>query len=174
MVSRKTSLVLRTRPVLTSQLGIQRDVCKYILPPQVFLSYNDQVVFGDVPSSSSVYDCPNTHTHCHIIDPILSRLPIEIKVPECSQTNSPKQARQILKIRRKKMKRHLLKKYRKRMMFTLRKQRRERRRKKEAIFLAKLVKIKQWGESFSARDYVLQELNKARRGGFYINVLAKK
>ena len=72
------------------------------------------------------------------------------------------------------MKRHLLKKFRKRMAFTLRKIKRARRKKKEAVFQARLATIKDWGDSFDARAWVQEELDKARKGGFYVNVLEKK
>lgn len=138
----------------------------------VMLLQPEHLVFADLVKQCPLLDDPDILDNLYIDDPLSNLSHPEIKEPEFTQTT--KLGRQILKIRRKKMKRHLLKKYRKRMVFTLRKQRRERQRKKEAVFLETLAKIEQWGETFSAKEYVLEELKQAKRGGFYINILDKR
>lgn len=60
------------------------------------------------------------------------------------------------------------------MYFTLKKQRVARKKKKMAVFQARLDQIRNWGESFSAEAFVQEELEKARRGGFYISIMNKK
>lgn len=170
-VSRKT-LCKTGIPVLTKPTNFQQDA--YILPADVRFFQHEQNGVGDMPRQLPVSNCPNIRANIYIGDPLQESSLPKVQVPGCVERNSTKEARQILKIRRKKMKRHLLKKYRKRMFFLLRKQRRERKQKKEAVFQAKLDEIQQWGESFCAREYVLEELKKARQGGFYINILDRK
>ncbi|XP_076472314.1 uncharacterized protein LOC143301803 isoform X2 [Babylonia areolata] len=152
-----------------------RDHMEYVCPSEKSSALPELVILEQLPLTTPSYDLPQTSAIVsHIIDPA-SNSSAEISEPTSSETtNAPKEARMIMKIRRKKMKRHLLKKFRKRMAFTLRKMKRDRRKKKEAVFQARLAKIKDWGESFNARDWVQQELDKARKGGFFINVLERK
>ncbi|KAL8601433.1 hypothetical protein ACOMHN_042437 [Nucella lapillus] len=145
---------------------------EYVCPSEKLSTLPDLAILEQVPQTIS-YDLPQTSTIVsQIIDPASNSA--EISEPTTSNTNAPVEARQIMKIRRKKMKRHLLKKFRKRMAFTLRKIKRDRRKKKEAVFQARLATIRDWGDSFTAKDWVQEQLDKARKGGFYINVLEKR
>ena len=150
------------------------DHLQYICPSQKLSTMPDLVILEDSPFAVLLELPQAPALISSIINPACHTMHSEISEPSHSPTNAPKEAREIMKIRRKKMKRHLLKKFRKRMAFTLRKMKRDRRKKKEAVFQARLASIKDWGDSFSARDWVQEELEKARKGGFYINVLAKK
>lgn len=116
---------------------------------------------------------PSTLQDFYQVEPDCSDFYPMVEEPKL-QIVVPKEARHIQKIRRKKMKRHLLKKFRKRMYFTLKKQRVARKKKKMAVFQARLDQIRNWGESFSAEAFVQEELEKARRGGFYISIMNKK
>ncbi|XP_070207138.1 uncharacterized protein [Littorina saxatilis] len=147
---------------------------EYICPSQKLSTLPDLTILEQTPGAVS-YDLPKIPSLISLIIDTPDRPgQSEVAEPENSQRNTPKEARYIMKIRRRKMKRHLLKKFRKRMAFTLRKIRREQRRKKEAVFMARLANLKAWGDNFDAKEWAEEELNKARLGGFYINVLAKK
>ena len=148
---------------------------QYVCPSEKLSTSPQLVIVEESPSGTASYELPQTPALVpFIIDPGSDSAQSEISEPTHPHANAPKEARAIMKIRRKKMKRHLLKKFRKRMAFTLRKMKRDRKKKKEAVFQARLAGIKDWGDSFSASDWLQEELEKARRGGFYINVLAKK
>lgn len=149
------------------------DHLQYICPSEKLSTLPDLVILEERPFTVS-FELPQIPALIpFIIDPAHPSVQSEISEPTHSHANTPKEARAILKIRRKKMKRHLLKKFRKRMAFALRKMKRDRRKKKEAVFQARLANIKEWGDSFSARNWAQEELEKARMGGFYINVLSK-
>lgn len=148
---------------------------EYLCPSYWGYTPSHLLVPQQLLNSLTYYECPHTQSMINTISiPSTSSSLFDIAEPSCLQNSISKLARLILKIRRKKMKRHLLKKFRKRMVFTLRKQLRERRSKKEALFLTKLQEIKKWGETFSAEKYVQEELEKARRGGFFINIFERK
>jgi hypothetical protein len=120
---------------------------QYVCPSEK-LTTTPELVILEETRNAVFYDLPELPTLTSlIIDP---RKVKEIADPNRS-TSAPKEARQIMQIRRKKMKRHLLKKYRKRMKFTLRKNKREREKRKEAAFQARLADIKAWGDNFDAR-----------------------
>jgi hypothetical protein len=109
------------------------------MPELVILEETQNALFYDLPELPTLTSL--------IIDP----LKVKESADPNRSTSPPKEARQIMQIRRKKMKRHLLKKYRKRMKFTLRKNKREREKRKEAAFQARLADIKAWGDNFDAR-----------------------
>lgn len=145
---------------------------EYVCPSEKLSTLPSLVILEQLPHPAP-YDLPQTPNIVSlIIDP--ASISAEISEPVAPNANTPKEARQIMKIRRKKMKRHLLKKYRKRMVFTLRKIKKQKRKKKEAMFQAQLAKIKESGDVFSAMDWVQDHLDKARKGGFHINVLEKR
>lgn len=143
----------------------------YICPSEK-LTTTPQLIILEELRNTAFYDLPqNPNLTSLIIDPEKCPEKSEIIEPAVS-INHPKEAREIMKIRRRKMNRHLLKKFRKRMRFTLRKIKREKKKKKELAFQARLAGIREWGQNFSALSWVQEELDKARKGGFYINVLA--
>ncbi|CAI9727496.1 Hypothetical predicted protein [Octopus vulgaris] len=83
------------------------------------------------------------------------------------------QAKNILKIRRRKMNRHRLKKLRKRMRFVRRKELHKRRKKKEKLFQAKLQAKIQTGIDFDAEEFVQDKLALARKGGYKIDIFGR-
>ncbi|XP_037028132.1 uncharacterized protein LOC119068587 [Bradysia coprophila] len=72
-----------------------------------------------------------------------------------------KQANKLIKIRRRKMRRHKLKKLRKKMKFEWAKVRQRRELRKEKAFQAVLVAQIKEAEKFSAEEYVAEKLRKA-------------
>ncbi|XP_018350575.1 PREDICTED: uncharacterized protein LOC108753481 [Trachymyrmex septentrionalis] len=96
-----------------------------------------------------------------------NRLPIQYDSPMLEKsldlpTNEriiEKQAVNMLRVRRKKMKKHQRKKLRKKMKFIMEKVRLKRRQKKEKLFQAELIaKIKE-AEAFDAKEYVNEKLS---------------
>ncbi|KAG4065847.1 hypothetical protein HA402_012525 [Bradysia odoriphaga] len=72
-----------------------------------------------------------------------------------------KQANRLIKIRRRKMRRHKLKKLRKKMKFEWAKVRQRRELRKEKAFQAVLIAQIKEAEKFSAEEYVAEKLTKA-------------
>ncbi|XP_041377717.1 uncharacterized protein LOC121390072 [Gigantopelta aegis] len=150
---------------------------EYVCPSNKNTS--NTIILDRAISQNTIIDCPTLPRIFHDIS-----LP-ELKIHQIidpfphgkdgvDKTPPAIEARQILKIRRRKMNRHLLKKFRKRMAFTLRKQRLLMEKKKEAAFQAKLDVIRKSGEDFNALEFVQKELEMARKGGFQIDVFGPK
>ena len=123
--------------------------------------------------NSTFYGVPHRNTISSLIEPSRS-VPPNVDDPLNRVRNAVKEARLIMKIRRKKMKKHKRRKLMKRMLFVFRKIRHNRLKKKEAAFQQKLGSIRESGENFDALLWVKEELDKARRGGFFIDVLNAK
>ena len=60
------------------------------------------------------------------------------------------------------------------MYFLWRKQKQTRKAKRMTIYNKELDAIKATGEQFDAEEFVRNQLTKARRGGYYINVFETK
>ena len=127
----------------------------------------------------SFYDCPLTPTKDFDINlPFYSTI-ISKKDPNSSLndwiTEIPEaiQAKNILKIRRKKMNKHQLKKFRKKMRFVRRKEMHARRKKKEKIFQAQLNSKIQQGIDFDAEEFLQEKLALARKGGYKIDLFGR-
>lgn len=76
----------------------------------------------------------------------------------------------LMRIRHRKMKKHKLKRLRKRMIFLNRKLAEVKRKKKEAILRSQEAQYAKWGQDFNPSDYISKELEKARRGGFKVDI----
>ena len=150
---------------------------EYVCPSNTNTS--STIIVDQAVSQNVVVDCPTLPQTFHDISlPELRITEITDPVPHSKdnvdKTPPAKEARQIIKIRRRKMNRHLLKKFKKRMEFTLRKQKLLMKKKKEAVFQARLDTIKKSGVEFDALQFVQKELEKARKGGFQIDVFGSK
>lgn len=127
----------------------------------------------------SFYDCPVTPAKDFDIYLPFPSATISKKDPDSSLNEwiieNPKaiQAKNILKIRRRKMNKHRLKKFRKRMRFVRRKEMHARRKKKEKIFRAKLDAKIQQGIDFDAEEFLQERLALARKGGYKIDVFGR-
>lgn len=96
------------------------------------------------------------------------------ELPEGRHSSDFKEAKEIMRIRHKKMKKHKLRKLRKRMYFLWKKQKATRKAKRDAIYWKEISDIKKEAEDFSAEAFVKEQLEKARKGGFYIKVMDSK
>ena len=76
-----------------------------------------------------------------------------------------------LKMKHKRMKKHRLKRMRKRLESIHKKARYIIKTKKEKKFANRLNQLKVMGEQFDAERFVKQKLQKAKRGGYAINIL---
>ncbi|XP_071109704.1 uncharacterized protein [Haliotis cracherodii] len=144
---------------------------EYICPSRLGLTQPAVAILDQSISKQGVLDCPTLPQALR--DIIAPEGEVKVVYDPHSHKAPVKEAKHILKIRRRKMNRHLLKKFRKRMLFTLRKQRKDLRRKKVKIFREELRMITKSGEDFDAMAHVRSELEIARRGGFYIEILPK-
>ncbi|XP_067659651.1 uncharacterized protein [Haliotis asinina] len=145
---------------------------EYICPSRLGLTQPAVAILDQSISRQGVLDCPTLPQALR--DIIVPEGEVKVIYDPNSHNAPVKEAKHIIKIRRRKMNRHLLKKFRKRMLFTLRKQRKDLRKKKEKIFREELHMIRKKGEDFDAMAHVQSELEKARRGGFYIEILPKE
>ncbi|GAB1603399.1 aurora kinase A-interacting protein-like isoform X1 [Argonauta hians] len=125
------------------------------------------------------YDCPVKSNKDEFQLPYHSPTVISKEDPESTLNEwiieSPLaiQAKNILKIRRRKMNRHRLKKLRKRMRFVRRKELHRRRKKKEKILQEQLQAKIQTGIDFDAEEFVQDKLALARKGGYKIDIFGR-
>lgn len=120
-------------------------------------------------SLNRIYDCP-TSTERDIEAPseISSITPKE----DPEYNNEIKQAKRIMKTRRRKMNRHKLKKYRKKYKFKIRKLKVLRQKRKDAVFQNKLQARMQSAHDFDALVFIKQEIEQAKRGGYKVDIYA--
>jgi len=76
----------------------------------------------------------------------------------------------IMKIRHLKMKKHKQKKLLKKMYFVWKKDKERKEARALAAHLRDLTAIKKTGDDFDANSYVKEQLQKARKGGYGINI----
>ncbi|XP_046547117.1 uncharacterized protein LOC124257160 [Haliotis rubra] len=145
---------------------------EYICPSRLGLTQPAVAILDQSISKQGVLDCPTLPQALR--DVLVPEGEVKVIYDPNSHNAPIKEAKHIIKIRRRKMNRHLLKKFRKRMLFSLRKQRKDLRKKKEKIFREELRMITKKGEDFDAMAHVQSELEIARRGGFYIEILPKE
>ena len=120
-----------------------------------------------------LYDCPMSSR--------LNKQPViapnirdtEIAEPPVD-SSADKYAVNMLRIRARKMRKHKLKKLRKRMFFRWKKIKDARRLRSNAAFEKELNAMKKTGDDFDPRAFVLEQLGKAREGGYKIDILESK
>ncbi|KAK6177758.1 hypothetical protein SNE40_015796 [Patella caerulea] len=135
---------------------------------------NVNVVILDRNIVERQYDCPTSiQTVQDIIAPHVNKINVTTPPPNTNDTTG-KFARNIMKIRRRKMNKHLLKKFRKANLFKLRIQTQQLKKKKERIFAAHLATYTKAAKDFDAEEFIKSELELARRGGFYVDVLGNR
>ncbi|RUS82994.1 hypothetical protein EGW08_009231 [Elysia chlorotica] len=153
------------------RLARSSNITEYRLPATTILEQLSQLAILDrAPATSISYECP---VAVPVVDNVAPDLP-KSEVVEPGSTPEAKEAKMIMRIRHKKMKKHKLKKLRKRMYFLWRKQKQMRKAKRMTIYNKELEGIRSTGEQFDAEEFVRAQLAKARRGGYYINVLETK
>jgi len=147
--------------------GLSRDIQEYVCPSR-HTNNTNFVILDNIASIASFYDCPVST----VIDKIKAPTIQKVEILEGPGKSSPKmEAKIIMKIRHKKMKKHKLKKLRKRMYFLWSRQKRARKMKRLKIYFKELEEIKAKGENFNAEDFVREQIEKAKKGGYGINVL---
>ncbi|XP_064599469.1 small ribosomal subunit protein mS38-like [Liolophura sinensis] len=118
---------------------------------------------------NNIFECPSLISGHPLSNPIVEPCTEkEIMAPE--KTKVEKLAKNILKIRRRKMNRHHLKKLRKRMKFVFRKRLHRKLKLKEAKLQEEFRAIMKRAEDFEPRDFVQKNLELARKGGFHVNI----
>lgn len=142
---------------------------KYICPTA---SHSHPVAIVDNLNTGNIsVECPTLPICSSLEMPQNQNSGTEITEPVVNNNQKPViEAKNIMKIRRRKMNRHQLKKFRKRMKFVLLKQRMAKEKKKEAAFQAMLADIRQDAENYDALQFIKGELEAARRGGFWIDI----
>lgn len=129
------------------------------------------VILDNVASVTTSYECPVFSVIDNMKAPSIHK-PQIIKEPGIS---SPmKEASIIMRIRHKKMKKHQRRKLLKRMYFVWKKEKLARKKKRMNLFYSELEEIKKAGDNFSAEDFVKEQLAKARKGGYSIDVFSSK
>ncbi|KAH9508692.1 hypothetical protein Btru_049649 [Bulinus truncatus] len=144
----------------------------YKCPSRLLQHFSDLVILDTATSLTTFYDCPVSSGFKDSMEAPTNK---KDKVMDIPGINSPaKEAKLIMRIRHKKMKRHKLKKLRKRMYFLWSRQKKARKAKRMAKYYKELEEIKKTGDEFDAESFVKEQLAKARKGGFFINVFESK
>lgn len=149
---------------------------QYICPSRLDQLFSQLVIMDKVTDVQSHYDCPLPDSvNISKVTPASQGGKADIlEPPDGGRITDSKEAKEIMRIRHKKMKKHKLRKLRKRMFFLWRKQKAARKAKRNAIYWREIADIKQEAEDFSAEAFVKEQLEKARKGGFYVKVLDSK
>ncbi|XP_005109126.1 uncharacterized protein LOC101847376 [Aplysia californica] len=170
-------LPLASAPCTQSSLSLvsQGTENEYQCPSRLLEHFSHLVVVDAVVERVS-YVCPNSPLPIQpMIAPNLHDTEVREPPGNSMLGESPgKYAKHIMKIRHKKMKKHKLRKLRKRMYFVWKKARLARKAKRKAIYDRELEDIRKTGEQFEAEDFVREQLRKARRGGYFINIFQSR
>nr|KAI8737771.1 hypothetical protein BgiMline_025829 [Biomphalaria glabrata] len=145
---------------------------QYKCPSRLLEHFSQLVILDTATSLTTFYDCPVSSGFRDSLEAPTSRQDKVVDSPGISQP--AKEAKIIMRIRHKKMKKHKLKKLRKRMYFLWSRQKKARKAKRLAKYYKELEEIKKTGEDFNAESFVKEQLLKARKGGFFINVFDSK
>lgn len=138
---------------------------EYNLPTTCFL----RGIHKGKITQNNIFECPSITGEHPLSNPIMEpSTDKEIMAPE--NTKGEILAKNILKIRRKKMNRHHLKKLRKRMKFVFRRRLHRKMKLKEAKIQEEFRAIMKRAEDFEPRDFVQKNLELARKGGFHIDI----
>ena len=147
------------------------NITEYKCPATTLLEQLSQIAILDkTPTQNLSYECP-------VAVPVIENFAPDLEKSEILEPGSKpvaKEAKMIMRIRHKKMKKHKLKKLRKRMYFLWKRQKQTRKAKRMTIYNKEIEGIKATGEEFNAEEFVRSQLAKARRGGYYINVFETK
>merc|ERR1711923_48189 len=109
-------------------------------------------------------------------EPVIAPNLHDNEVSEPPQNNMSEETRAkhckfgIMKIRHLKMKKHKQKKLLKKMYFVWKKDKERKEARAKLAHLRDLAAIKKTGDDFDANSYVKEQLQKARRGGYAINI----
>ncbi|CAL1527248.1 unnamed protein product [Lymnaea stagnalis] len=145
---------------------------EYRCPSRLLQKFSELVILDKVTSINSCYKCP---VPTGMIDSMKAPNIIKSEILEGPGKSLPmKEAKIIMRIRHKKMKKHKLKKLRKRMYFLWKKQRLARVAKRMAIYHKELEEIEKEGNTFDPETFVREQLLKAKKGGYTINVFESK
>lgn len=116
----------------------------------------------DNPIITPVVEAPVQPNQQDIVDQIRSIVQdFELPTIDTGVGEDGKQANRLIKIRRRKMRRHKLKKLRKKMKFEWAKRRQRRELRKEKAFQAVLIAQIKEAEKFSAEEFVAEKLRQA-------------
>lgn len=141
---------------------------------------NTSIQIGDFPISNISYECPKIPALDIEITPPPSLNKVKpLDDPRTNQIKrrSPgvdmpeKQASERMRIRHKKMKKHQLKRLRERTWPIIRKTRHLKHIKKMRLYNNKLETLRSYGSQFDAMDFIQSSVNKARKRGYFIDVL---
>lgn len=146
---------------------------EYRCPSKLLQQFSELAILDMVTGINSCYKCP--------VPPGVTDSKKAPNVIKSEIMDGPgnsiqpmKEAKIIMKIRHKKMKKHKLKKLRKRMYFLWRKHRLARVAKRMAIYKKELEEIQKEGETFDPESFIREQLSKAKKGGYYINIFESK
>lgn len=117
----------------------------------------------DNPTINPIIEAPVQPNEQEIVDRIIGSIVQDLELPTIDNGvgEDGKQANKMIKIRRRKMRRHKLKKLRKKMKYEWAKVRQRRELRKEKAFQAVLIAQIKEAEKFSAEEYVAEKLRKA-------------
>ncbi|CAG5136048.1 unnamed protein product [Candidula unifasciata] len=140
----------------------------YKCPSRHTEMFSNMIILDNVPSASSFYDCPESS----LIDSLKAPTVEKSQISEKPGTTAPKmEAKIIMRIRHKKMKKHKLKKLRKRMYALWHRQKLARKAKRMKIYWKEIEEIKKSAEQFNAEEFVKEQIAKAKKGGFSVSLL---
>lgn len=126
---------------------------EYVLPSIVPFWQSERVILDPLPQAQ-IRECP-TYIEREIMERPLGINEKRIDIPRSEQPIVEKQARKIMKIRRKKMKKHQYRKWKKRNKFKLRAMFAKRRKKKQKLWEEHLEQNKFKGLTSEYTDWYL-------------------
>ncbi|OWF41220.1 uncharacterized protein LOC110462744 [Mizuhopecten yessoensis] len=135
-----------------------------------------EVAILDITNTTTTsYDCPNLTSiiEKEIILPSSSSAD-QIEMPTSNTNDVAKQAKNILKIRKRMRKKHKLRKWRKLRESEIRKELLYKLKKREARREQHLESVRSKGEVFDANTFMENIIQQARRGGYRTNLFEEK
>lgn len=147
---------------------------EYRCPSRLVGHLTQLVILDKISAVKSFYDCPVANNIIGSVEaPTITKSEM---IEEPGRSSPAKEAKiiSIMRIRHKKMKKHKLKKLRHRMYFLWSRQKRAKKAKRMKAYRQELEDIKKSGETFDAMAFIQEQLTKARKGGYSINLFESK
>ena len=143
----------------------------YVLPTVYHGNITQKKTILDPVANKTDYKLPTVSSEVlEKFTPSLHIVPIEEPQPLDKELIRKHCMPLLIRIRKRKMKKHKLRKLRKRMIFLNRKLTARKKAKKEKLMRAHELECKRKGEEFSADKFIEEKIALAREGGWHIDV----
>ncbi|XP_045162863.2 uncharacterized protein LOC123527462 isoform X3 [Mercenaria mercenaria] len=177
---------MRTKETNSVPSSTKQTLSSQITQKYRFLNGSVTDIIADNVRPNLKYDCPKlTNVHTEISTPsvikIIPILPIDDPGTSHIEKDSPGTStleklanKGLMKVRRRKMKKHQRKRMKARIWPMLRKQRFQKEKKKKKILDMKLEAMRKIGEDYDALEEVKNSLRIAKTKGYYFNIFSEK